>query len=120
MNTSTTSFKQLIVWQKAHQLVLEIYKMTEKFPSSEMYGLTSQIRRASVSVAANIVEGYRKKTPKDKYKFMNISQGSLDETHYYLILCHDLGYHNSESLIIRLEEIKRILDASAIIKNPTK
>ncbi|RYF85499.1 MAG: four helix bundle protein, partial [Chitinophagaceae bacterium] len=62
----STSFEDLIVWQKAHAFVLHVYKVTEDFPKYEIYGLTSQFRRAAVSIAANIAEGYRKKSVKDK------------------------------------------------------
>jgi four helix bundle protein len=71
------SFKDLIVWQKAHLFVLTVYKASDEFPKTEMYGLTSQFRRASVSIAANIAEGYKKKGIKDKLRFYNIAQGSL-------------------------------------------
>lgn len=71
------TFKDLIVWQKAHQLVLSIYIYSEKFPKSEIYGLTQQFRRAAISVPANIAEGFKKKTKADKGRFMNIAQGPL-------------------------------------------
>ena len=86
------SFQDLIVWQKAHQFVLAVYRFTENFPKTEQYGLTSQLRRAAVSIAANIAEGFRKRSKPDKARFMNISQGSLEECRYYLILSKDLNY----------------------------
>jgi four helix bundle protein len=104
-------FRELIIWQKAHQLVLSIYKLTNVFPREELVGLTSQLRRSVVSVPANIAEGYRKRTIPDKAKFLNIAQGSLDETHYYLILAQDLGYANTELLQNNLEEVARLLTA---------
>ena len=70
MGNNKQGFESLIMWQKMHHLVLEIYRMTQKFPKSEMFGITSQIRRASVSVAANIVEGFSKKSPADKLRFL--------------------------------------------------
>lgn len=79
-------FEDLIVWQKAHQLVLAIYNYTESFPKQEIFGLTAQFRRASISVPANIAEGFKKKSKLDKMRFMNIAQGSLEECRYYLIL----------------------------------
>lgn len=88
----TKTFSELIVWQKAHQLTLNIYKMTEDFPKKEIYGLTSQMRRSAVSIPANIAEGYRKRGKLDKARFFNISQGSLEELKYYLILAKDLDY----------------------------
>src|SRR5687768_1576379 len=91
------SFKDLIVWQKAHSLVLEIYKQTKAFPKEEMYCLTSQIRRSSISVAANIAEAFKKKSSADKLRILNISQGSLSETEYYLILSKDLEYGDMDT-----------------------
>jgi len=79
MTSKTQKFQELIVWQKAHKLVLDIYKITKQFPKEETYGLTSQMRRATISVPANIAEGYRKRGKLDKVRFMNISEGSLDE-----------------------------------------
>lgn len=80
------------MWQKAHQFVIAVYRTTETFPKDELYGLTSQLRRAAVSIAANIAEGFRKRSNADKLRFINISQGSLEEARYYLILTRDLGY----------------------------
>ncbi|MFD2572745.1 four helix bundle protein [Spirosoma soli] len=107
----TKHFRELIMWQKAHQLVLSVYQLTKAFPKEELFGLTSQIRRSAVSVPANIAEGYRKRTIPDKSKFMNIAQGSLDETHYYLILAQDLGYAQTDDLQIALEDVARLLTA---------
>ena len=106
-------FQEVVAWQKAHQLVLAIYRLTKQFPKDELFCLTSQIRRSAISIAANIAEGYRKRTKPDKLKFMNISQGSLDETHYYLILAHDLEYANTLLLQSQLEEVAKILSAYA-------
>jgi four helix bundle protein len=105
------SFKELIVWQKAHQMVLDVYVATKSFPKEEMYGLTSQIRRSSVSVAANIAEGFKKKGIADKLKFMNTAQGSLSETDYHLLLANDLEYFNTKKLIKDAEEVGRLLEA---------
>ena len=104
-------FQDLIVWQKAHQFVLSVYKLSDNFPKSEIYGLISQIRRAAVSIAANIAEGFKKKTKPDKVKYMNIAQGSLEECRYYLILVKDLGYGDSSILMSQLEEVSKLLDA---------
>ena len=93
------SFEDLIVWQKAHQFVLKVYKYTSKFPNNETYGLTPQFRRAVVSISANLAEGFKKKGNADKVRFFNISQGSLEECRYYLILSRDLGYGNNEESI---------------------
>lgn len=85
-------FRKLLVWQKAHQLVLLTYKTTEKFPKHEMFGLTSQLRRAIVSVPANIAEGYAAGGKGQFGRYLDIAQGSLAEVEYYLILAHDLNY----------------------------
>ena len=107
----TKTFTELIVWQKAHLLTLEIYKITEDFPKKELYGLTSQMRRSAVSVPANIAEGYRKSGKKDKVRFFNISQGSLEELKYYLILAQDLEYINKNSLESLTTEVGKLLNA---------
>jgi four helix bundle protein len=99
------------VWQKAHQFVLSIYYFTNKFPKHELYGLTSQMRRAATSVPANIVEGFKKKKSPDKARFMNIAQASLEECRYYLILSKDLGYEDSNQLMPQLEEVSKLLEA---------
>jgi len=111
MNKSK-SFTDLIVWQKAHQFVLEVYRVTKNFPKDETYGLTSQFRRASVSIPANIAEGFRKRGKNDKVRFLNISEGSLEECKYYLILSRDLNYtDNNKELINLAEEVSKLLDA---------
>ena len=106
-------FEDLIVWQKAHQFVLGAYHLSDGFPNKEIYGLTSQFRRAAISVPANIAEGFKKKTKADKVRFMNIAQGSLEECRYYLILAKDLEYGNSPGLSTLLEEVSKLLDAYA-------
>ncbi len=112
------NFQDLIVWQKAHQLVLKVYRFSSNFPKTETYGLTSQLRRASVSVPANIAEGFRKKGLADKIRFLNIAQGSLEESRYYLILSNDLEYGDTAELILYLEEVSKLLnsDLTAIEK----
>lgn len=104
-------FQDLEVWQKAHQLVLEIYRVTKPFPREEMFGLTAQLRRAAASVAANIVEGFRRPTTPDKLKFYHTALASLDESEYHLQLAHDLGYANTECCRDRLTEVARMLNA---------
>ena len=101
----------MLVWQKAHTWVLDIYGLTGRFPKYELYGLTSQLRRAAVSIPANIVEGFRKKGNADKLRFYNISQGSAEECRYYLILAHDLGYADTRLQMSKLDEVCRMLDA---------
>jgi len=104
------SFEDLIVWQKAHKFVLAVYNYSDYFPQKEIYGLTSQFRRAAISIAANIAEGFKKKGAIDKARFMNIAQGSLEECRYYLILAKDLGYGDHPELLPQLEEISKLLE----------
>lgn len=108
-------FRDLIVWQKAHKFVLSVYRHSESFPKNELYGLTSQIRRAAISVPANITEGFKKKTLPDKARYMNrymnIAQGSLEECRYYLILTKDLDYGDTSNINRQLEEVSKLLEA---------
>ncbi len=101
----------MIVWQKAHKLVVSVYKITKAFPDSEKYGLTSQFRRSAVSIAANIAEGFKKSGKAEKLRFYNIAQSSLEETRYYLILSKELGYLNPEFSYEQIEEVSKLLDA---------
>ena len=111
------SFRDLIVWQKAHQFVLGVYRLSKQFPREEVYGLTSQFRRAAISIAANIAEGFKKRGRTDKVRFMNIAEGSLEECRYYLILTGDLGYGDPSKLFGQLEEVSKLLGSySAAIK----
>jgi len=106
-------FQELIVWQKAHQLVLRIYRFSDDFPAKETYSLTSQFRRAAISIPANIAEGFKKAGRADKARFMNTAQGSLEECRYYLILAADLGYGSDGESSALLEEVSKLLDAYA-------
>lgn len=96
-NKPSRSFKDLECLQNAHEFVKKVYKVTKEFPDDELYGLTSQFRRAAVSIAANICEGYRKMGRSDKLRFLNIAQGSLEECRYYIILSYDIEYINRET-----------------------
>ncbi|MBO7101655.1 MAG: four helix bundle protein [Bacteroidales bacterium] len=89
-------FQRVIAWQKAHEFVLLVYKISKHFPEDERFGLTSQLRRAAVSIEANIAEGYRKIGKADKLRFLNIAQGSLEECRDYRILAKDLNYISDE------------------------
>jgi len=111
MKAPAKSFQDLLVWKKVHQFVLNIYGLSKKFPESEIYGLTFQLRRSAVSIPANIAEGFRKKGKLDKVRFLNIAQGSLEESRYYLILAQDLGYGNSYQQLEQLAEVSKMLDA---------
>ena len=90
------SYKDIIAWQKSHKLVLLIYKYTDNFPKSELFALVSQIRRAAVSVPSNLAEGFKRKSKNDSIHFYNISQGSLEELRYQLLLSKDLKYISEE------------------------
>jgi four helix bundle protein len=105
------SFTDLIVWQKTHEFVLSVYKLTTSFPKNETYGLVSQFRRAAVSIAANISEGFVKKGKADKLRFYIIAQGSIQECKYYLILSKDLNYTKDKILIELLDEVAKILQS---------
>jgi four helix bundle protein len=110
-------FRQLQVWEKSHQLALAVYKATKDFPKEELYGLTSQIRRASMSVPTNIAEGCGRGTDPDFARFLQIAMGSASETEYQLLLARDLGLLSNEihkKLQNDVEEVKRML-ASLII-----
>ena len=115
------SFQDLLVWRKAHELVLAIYPLTAAFPRQETYGLSLQMRRAAVSVPANIAEGFRRRSRTEKARFLNIAESSLEETRYFLILVKDLGYGETAQLTIALEEVSRLLNAyaAAILSSST-
>jgi four helix bundle protein len=105
-------FKKIQVWEKAHKLTLQLYKLTASFPKEELYGLTSQIRRAASSIPANIAEGCGRNTQVELARFIHIATGSASELEYHLILAHDLGYLDSTTyteLDLSINEIKRML-----------
>ena len=95
---ATKTFKELIVWQKAHAFVLKVYSFSESFPKSELYGLTSQFRRAAVSIAANIAEGYGRHSRNDYLRFLNIARGSKNEVETQLQICLMLDYLKPEDI----------------------
>lgn len=109
MYLKSKSFEDLIVWQKAHAFVLKVYEYTAKFPREELYGLSSQFRRAAVSVPANIAEGFRKNGLKDKVRFYNIAEGSINECLYYIRLSSDLKYGEFSELNDLLIEVSKLL-----------
>ena len=109
MANKSQSFREVVVWQKAHAFTLAAYRVTEGFPKHEMFGLTAQLRRAAASIPSNFVEGFRKRTKPDKLRFYNIAQGSADECLYQLILAHDLQYTDTLSLQADLEQVSRLL-----------
>lgn len=105
------SFRDIKVWQKAHELTLLIYKMSYELPEYEKFELVQQIRRASSSVPTNIVEGFKRDTVQAKSRFYNVAQASLEETKYQLILIHDLGYLDTSNLLESAEEVGKMLMA---------
>jgi len=107
------SYRDLIVWQKSTKFVTRIYKLTEKFPKSEMFGLTSQMRRAAVSIPANIAEGYARKHRAEYVQFLRIAYGSGAELETYVVVLKDLGYLSDlyiAELNVQLSEIMRMLN----------
>jgi len=111
--TLINSFKDIKSWEKSHQLVLDVYGITREFPKIEDYCLTSQIRRAVISIPSNIAEGFRRQGLADSKHFYNIAQGSLEETKYQLLLAKDLNYINSDQyqqIIFLAEEVSKLLN----------
>ena len=105
-------FRQLKVREKSHQLALAVYKVTAKFPKEELYGLTSQIRRASMSIPTNIAEGCGRNTDAEFARFLQIAMGSASETEYQLLLSHDLGFlpkPQYDQLNTDVTKVKRML-----------
>jgi four helix bundle protein len=111
-------FKRLQVWAKAHQMTLEVYRVTQAFPRDEQYGLTGQLRRACASIPANIAEGCGRNSNQELARFLDIAMGSASETQYHLLLAHDLGYlshDDTPDLDSHIIEVKRML-GSLIVK----
>jgi len=105
-------FKKLKVWQRSHQLALDVYKSTEKFPKSEQYGLMSQMRRSAVSIPSNIAEGCGKEGQAEFARYLRIAMGSANELEYQLILSHDLNYISKdifETLSDEVNQLKKML-----------
>jgi four helix bundle protein len=104
-------YRNLIVWQRAHELALKIYQLTEDFPKKETFGITAQLRRAALSVPANIVEGYGRRTKTELSRFIDIARGSLAETEYLLEFSRELGYIKTEISQIQslIEEVSKLL-----------
>jgi len=109
---TTRLFRELMVWQKAHRLTLELYKNTRTFPREEQYGLTSQVRRAAASICANIAEGCGRGTARDFARFIQMALGSASELEYHLVLAADLGFISPDvhlQLETSLVAVKRML-----------
>lgn len=115
-------FQRVVAWQKAHEYVLCVYRVTKCFPDDERFGLTSQFRRAAVSIEANIAEGYKKLSKPEKLRFLNIAQGSMEECRDYIILSRDLGYIDEQEfkeLKEKSEYASRMINSycDGIVKN---
>jgi four helix bundle protein len=109
-------FKNLRVWQKAHELTVNIYLQSKAFPSHEIYGLTSQLRRASASISANIAEGCGRRSDAEMKRFLQIARGSANELEYHLLLAKDLRYlsaNDFENLNAQVLEVQRMLTSLA-------
>jgi four helix bundle protein len=107
-------FTELKVWRRSHKLVLSVYKLTSSWPKHELFGLISQVHRAAVSVPSNIAEGAKRRSPRDYSHFLNISEASLAETEYLLLLARDLGYLTElqhKPVATEADEISRMLHA---------
>lgn len=105
-------FRRLLVWEKSHRLVLDVYKITKNFPRSELYGLTSQMRRAGASIPANIAEGCGRNSQAEFARFLHIAMGSASELEYHLLLSHDLEFLDRncyQQLYMQVTEVKRML-----------
>jgi four helix bundle protein len=103
------NYKNLTVWQDSHELVLSVYKETKVFPKEEVYGIASQLRRATVSIPANIAEGSAKNSDKDFGRYLQIAMGSLNESEYFLFLSKELNYleeENHNEIVKKLEVVK--------------
>jgi four helix bundle protein len=118
MNVASKRFTDLRVWQESHFLSLEIYKLTKEFPEEEAYGLSSQLRRAAVSVTSNIAEGFNRFSKKEKIQFYSIALGSVSEVHSQTILAKDLHYISDTDFKTAEEQIEIIHKAlAALIKS---
>ncbi len=110
-NTVVKSYKDLIVWQKAYLLAKQVYILTDKLPQKEVFGIQSQVRRASVSIASNIAEGKNRKTVKDFLQFLRIAYGSTSELETQLLLIKDIYKIESEECFNLTEEVSKMLRA---------
>jgi len=109
-------FTALRVWQRSHRLAVEIYGMTAGFPSEERFGLTAQLRRAAVSVAANIAEGSKRESRRDYARFLNIAEGSIAEVEELLMLGRDIGFASDEASASLLEEADHVARMLSVLR----
>ena len=106
------NYRELQVWSKAHSLTLELYRVSRGFPREEIYGVTSQLRRAAASIGANLAEGCGRRTRSKLARFVKIAMGSASELDYHLLLCRDLGFMSSDdftSSAAKLTEVRKML-----------
>ena len=106
------NYRELQVWSKAHALTLDLYRLSRSFPREEMYGVTSQLRRAAASIGANLAEGCGRRTSSELARFVKIAMGSASELDYHLLLCRDLGFMSSDDFTTRtaqLTEVRKML-----------
>ena len=107
------NYKKYSVWELGHEITLDIYQLTNGFPKEELYGMTSQMRRAAYSIPSNIVEGCGRESDAELKRFLIISQGSASELEYFTILAHDLGYLNKEDfdpILDKVDKVRRSLN----------
>jgi four helix bundle protein len=106
------NYRDLQVWKKAHDLTLELYRVSQRFPREEMYGITGQLRRAAVSIGANLAEGYGRRTSNELARFVRVAMGSASELDYHILLCRDIGLMSSDAFSIstaKLTEVRKML-----------
>jgi four helix bundle protein len=106
------NYRDLQVWKKAHDLTLELYRVSQRFPREEMYGITGQLRRAAVSIRANLAEGCGRRTSNELARFVRVAMGSASELDYHILLCRDIGLMSSDDFSIstaKLTEVRKML-----------
>ena len=107
-------FSDLTVWQEGHKLALNVYRLTDRFPSREHFGIVAQVRRSAASVCANIAEGFGRRTTREMLRSLQVARGELEETRYFLILSRDLGHVEStefEKAIAQCETVAKLINA---------
>jgi four helix bundle protein len=108
-------FRDSLIWQRAHQFVLSVYNYSDYFPPKEVYGLTTQFRRAAAAVSVSIIESLREESKDEKSRLLRTARSSLEECRYYLILAKDLGYGDHPELMPQLEEVSKMLEKYAAV-----